>query len=78
MENIVHPMHGIFHRLQIPHITDIKADLICRLRHFFLQLMAHIILLLFIPGENADLPDLRIRKAVEHRIPKGTCAAADE
>ena len=64
MENIVHPGHGSPDRLQIPDIANVKLDFIRHLRHFRLILVAHIVLLLLIPGEDADLANVRGEEAV--------------
>ena len=78
MENIVHAVHGIPDRGQIPDISDEELDLSGDLGHGCLKLVAHIVLLLLIPGEDADLPDIGFQKPVQHRIAKGAGAACDQ
>ena len=64
VEDIVHPGHGPPDGLQVPDIANVKLDLIRHLRHSGLVLVAHIVLLLLIPGEDADLGNVRGQKAV--------------
>ena len=60
MEDIIHAVHGVLHRLEIPDVAYVKADLLGSLRHFCLELMPHVVLLLLIAGEDADLADVGI------------------
>ena len=64
VENIVHPSHGPPNGLQVPDVANVKLDLIRHLRHPGLILVAHIVLLLLIPGEDADLANVRGEEAV--------------
>ena len=40
--------------------------------------VAHIVLLLLIPGEDADFFNIRLQKPIQHRIAKGTGATGDQ
>ena len=64
VEDIVHPGHGPPDGLQVPDVANVKLDLIRYLRHSGLVLVAHVVLLLLIPGEDADLANVRGQKAV--------------
>ena len=77
MENVVHAVHGVFHAGEIPDVADEELDLLSGLRHLCLKLMAHIVLLLLIPGENADLPDVSLQKAVQNGVAERAGAAGD-
>ena len=77
MENIVNPVHGVFHRLDVPDVTDEKLDLVGDFRHPRLKLVTHIVLLLLIPGKNADFTDIRVQKPIQHRIAEGAGTAGD-
>ena len=56
-ENIVDPAHRDINGRLVAYVADIEL-------HFrVLQRMTHVILLLFIPAENADLLDVAIQKA---------------
>lgn len=72
VEYVVNAVHSILHRLQIPDIPNIKADLIRHLRHPRLKLMAHIVLLLLVTGENADLANVGGKKTVQNSVSKRT------
>ena len=78
VEDIVHPPHGILHGADIPDIADIVPDLLRHLRHGRLKLVAHIVLLLLVPGEDADLPDIRIQKPPQHRVAEAAGTAGDQ
>lgn len=43
-----------------------------------LQLVAHVVLLLLIAGEDADLADVGGQEMLEHRMPEAARAAGDE
>ena len=58
VEDVVNTGHGITDRLRIADITDVELHLLGSLRVLGLKLMAHIVLLLFITGEDADLTDV--------------------
>ena len=62
MENIVYAGHGIPNRLGVAHIANVKFHLVGVFRVLGLQLMAHIVLLFLIAGENADLFEVRVQK----------------
>ena len=64
VENIVYPGHGPPNGLQVPDVANVKLDFIRHLRHFRLILVAHVVLLLLIPGEDADLANVRGEEAV--------------
>ena len=78
MKDVVYPVHHAANRLEIPHVANVKFDLLRRLRHFRLKFVAHIVLLLLVTGEDADLPNVRAKKAVQHGIAEGTGPAGDE
>ena len=58
VEDVVHPGHGVPYRLGIAHVTYVELDFLGGLRVPGLELVAHIVLLLLIPGEDADLADV--------------------
>ena len=78
MEDVIHAVHGVLHRLNVPDISYVKLDLVAGLRILRLILMAHIILLLLITGENADLPDIRIQKTIQDGVAERTGATGDQ
>lgn len=58
VEDVVHAIHGVFDRSQIADIANEKLDLIRHLGHSGLELMPHVVLFLFIAGEDADFGDI--------------------
>ena len=77
MKNVVHAVHGVLHRLNVPDIADEEFDFVGGFRQLCLKLMAHIVLLFLVPGKNADLADIRIQEPVQHRVAEGAGAAGD-
>lgn len=58
MEDVVHPGHGVPHRLGIAHVAYVELHFLGRLRVPGLELVAHVVLFLLIPREDADLADV--------------------
>ena len=78
VEDIIHAGHGVPDGLRVAHIADVELDLARVLRVLGLQLMAHIVLLLLVAGENADLADVGGEKMLEHGMAETAGAAGDE
>ena len=66
VEDVVHAGHGIPDGLGIADIADVEFDLFGVLRVPGLQLVAHIVLFLFIAGENADFLQVGIQKVLQN------------
>ena len=60
MEHIVRAAERTFNRVIVTHITDIELQLFEAFGIFGLIAVAHIVLLLFVAGDNTDLLDVRI------------------
>ena len=58
MEDIVHAAHHAAQAVRIAYVADIKFDLAAQLRIFELVIVAHIVLLFFVAGKDADLADV--------------------
>ena len=58
MEDVVYAGHGVPHSLRVAHVAYVELDLLGSLRVLGLELMAHIVLLLLVPGEDANLADV--------------------
>ena len=78
MEDVIHAGHGVPDGLRVAHIADVELDLVGVLGVLGLQLMAHIVLLFFIAGEDADLADVGGEKMLEHGMAETAGAAGDE
>lgn len=77
MEDVVHAGHGVRNGLRIAHVADVEFDLVGILRVLGLELMAHIVLLLFVAGENADFLEVGVKEVFEDGGTEGTGAAGD-
>ena len=77
VKDVVHTRHGVSHRLRIAHVADVELDLLGVLRMLRLQLVAHVVLLLLVTGEDADLPEIGVKKVLEDGGTEGTGAAGD-
>ena len=78
VEDVVDAGHGVPDGLRAAHIADVELDLAGILRVVGLQLVAHIVLLLLIAGEDADLADVGGQEMLEHCMPEAARAAGDE
>ena len=78
MEYVIHSVHGVLDRLQVSDVTDIELDLLCDLRHLLLELVAHIVLLLLVAGEDTDLTDIGLQKAVQNGVAERARAAGNQ
>ena len=59
VEDVVNTGHCVTDRLGVADITDVELDLLGVLRVLGLKLMAHIVLLLFVTGEDTNLLQVR-------------------
>jgi len=78
VEDVVHARHHVTARLEIAHVADIELDLVGDLGVAHLILVAHIVLLLLVAAEDADLLYVRVQKPTEHRIAKRARAPRDQ
>ena len=77
VEDVVHAGHGVLDGLGVADIADVELDLLGGLRVPGLKLVAHIVLLLFVPGEDADLLQVRVQEVLQDGGTKGTGTAGD-
>ena len=75
MEDVVHTVHRIAHGLGVAHVTDEEANLGGKFRTTLLQAMAHIILLLLVAREDANLLKLGVDEVLEHGVAEAARAA---
>lgn len=78
MEHIVHAPERRGDGAVVPHVADVEFDLLRAGGAGQLVGMTHVVLLFLVPGENADLPDIRGQEAVQNRMAEGAGAARDE
>ena len=71
-EHVVHAAHGDVHRLLVAHVADIELDL------GVLQPVTHVVLLLLVAGEDADLPDVAVQEAAEDCVAEAARTAGDQ
>lgn len=72
MEDVVDAVHRVLDAPQVAHVADIVLDLVA------LVMAAHVVLLLFVTGKNANLADVRREKPAEHGIAERARASRDE
>ena len=77
MEDVVDAGHGIPDGLRVAHVADVELDLAGILRVVGLQLVAHVVLLLLIAGEDADFLEIRIQKVLQHGGAERTGTTSD-
>ena len=77
VEDIVHAGHGVPHRLGVAHIAYVELDLLGGLRVLGLKLMAHIVLLFLIAGEDANLTDVGFQEVLQHGVAERAGATGD-
>lgn len=66
VEDVVNTMHGVTDRLGIANVTDVELDLLGGLRVLCLKLVAHIVLHLLIPKEDADFLQIGIQEVLQN------------
>ena len=77
MENVVNAGHCVTDGLGVADITDVELHLLCSVRVLGLKLMAHIILLLFVTGEDTNLLQVRIQEVLQNGRTKRTSTTSD-
>ena len=77
VEDVVNAGHGILDGLRIADITDVELDLLGVLRVLGLKLVAHIVLLLFVTGEDSYLLQVGIQKVFQNGRTKRTSTTSD-
>lgn len=77
VEDVVHPVHGVAHALGVPHVADEEVDLGGELRRLLLQAVAHVVLLLLVAREDADLGQVGVHEVLENGVAERSGAARD-
>lgn len=77
MEDIVHAVHGVAHALRVAHVADEEAHLAGQLRHALLQAVTHVVLLLLVAREHANLAEVGPHEVLEHGVAEATRAAGN-
>lgn len=77
MENVINTGHGILDGLGIADIADVELDLLGSVRVLSLKLVAHIVLLLFVPGEDADFIQVRVQEVLQNGRTERTSTTSD-
>ena len=68
-------MHGVAHGLGVADVADEEADLVGLLRVALLKHVAHVVLLLLVAREDADLADVGLEEVLEHGVAEAPRAA---
>ena len=77
VEDVVNAAHGIAHGLGVAHVADEEAHLGGELGAALLQAVAHVVLLLLVSGEDADLLEVRVHEVLEHGVAEAARTACD-
>ena len=77
VENVVNTGHCVTDGLRVADITDVELDLASSLRVLGLKLVAHIVLLLFVTGEDADFLQVGIQEVLQNGRAKRTSTTSD-
>ena len=75
VEDVVDAAHGVPHGALVAHVAYVEAHLAGVPGAGRLQAVAHVVLLLLVAGEDADLAYVRVQEVLEHRAPEGAGAA---
>ena len=78
VEDVVDALHGVFEGALIADVTNIELDLVRHFRHAGLEVVAHVVLLLFIAGEDADFADVGTEETVQDGVAETAGASGDE
>ena len=77
VEDVVHAAHRALERGLVAHVADIELDLAGCLRIIGLVLMPHVVLLLLVAREDADLLDVCREETLEDGVTEGTGSSGD-
>lgn len=77
MEDVVNTGHCVTDGLGVADITDVELDLLSSVRVLGLKLMTHIVLLLFVTGEDTNLLQVRIQEVLQNGRTKRTSTTSD-
>lgn len=77
VEDVVHAVHGVAHALGVADVSDEEADLGGELGRLLLQAVAHVVLLLLVAREDADLGQVGVHEVLEHGVAERAGAARD-
>ena len=77
VEDVVHPGHGVPDGLRVPHVAHVEFHLLGAVGVKGLELVTHVILLLLVPGKNADLADVGVQKMLQNGIAERTGTAGN-
>jgi len=77
VEDVINTRHSVTDRLRIADITDVELHLFGGIRVLGLKLMAHIVLLLFVTGEDADFLQVGIQEVLQNGRTKRTSTTSN-
>lgn len=77
VEDVVHAVHRVAHGLGVAHVADEEPHLGGEHGAPLLEPVAHVVLLLLVAGEDADLLEVRVDEVLEHGVAEAARAACD-
>ena len=75
VEDVVRSGDGGTARLQVANVTDEEFDLMGDIGILGLVFMTHVVLLLFVAGEDADFADICSEETLENSVPETSSAS---
>ena len=77
VEDVVNTGHSVTDGLRVADIADVELDLLSGVGMLRLKLMAHIVLLLLVTGEDTNLLQVRIQEVLQNGRTKRTSTTSD-
>lgn len=77
VEDVVHAVHGVAHALGVADVADEEAHLGGELGGLLLQAVAHVVLLLLVTREDADLGEVGVHEVLEYGVAERAGATCD-
>ncbi len=72
MEDEIHADHSVLQAVGLPDVADVELELGIGVGQ------THVVLLLLVPAEDADLADVGIQEAPQHGVAERAGAAGDQ
>ena len=78
MENVIDALHGVFEGALVADVTYVEFNLVRHFGHAGLEVVAHVVLLFLVAGEDADFADVGAQEPVQDGVAETAGASGDE